>query len=284
VDLNKALPHRAFAVQTLEYAGTGSRRIRILDFPPDTSLVTALSPSPNFEPRVGARAPDMIVLHYTGMQTADGALVRLCEDKEPRVSCHYLVHEDGAIVQLVQEEMRAWHAGISSWEGETDINSRSIGIEIVNPGHDFGYPDFPAAQIQAVIALCKDIIARHNIRADRVLAHSDVAPGRKIDPGEKFPWRTLHENGVGHFVEPKPLVPGTGLQVGDEGESVAEVQSVFVSYGYGLDVNRIYDDATENVVSAFQRHFRPSLIDGVYDSSTAQTLARLLATRPARAA
>lgn len=255
-----------------------------MDFPPDSSLVTALSPSPNFEPRAKGRTPDMIVLHYTGMQTADAALARLCEDKEPRVSCHYLVHDDGRIVQLVQEEMRAWHAGASSWENETDINSRSIGVEIVNPGHDFGYPDFPSAQMDAVIALCRDIIARHSIRADRVLAHSDVAPGRKIDPGEKFPWAKLHENGVGHYVAPKPLVPATSLQVGDEGESVAEIQSLFREYGYGIDINGVFDEGTEQVVAAFQRHFRPLLVDGVYDSSTAQTLSRLLASRPARAA
>lgn len=254
-----------------------------MNFPPDSPLVTALSPSPNFEPRAGGRAPDMIVLHYTGMQTADGALARLCEEKEPRVSCHYLVHEDGAIVQLVPENMRAWHAGISSWEGGTDINSRSIGIEIVNPGHDFGYPDFPAVQIQALIALCKDIVARHRIRADRVLAHSDVAPGRKIDPGEKFPWRTLHEAGVGHFVE-APDARGAVLAAGDCGASVSAMQAMLSDYGYGLSVTGNYDAGTRDTVAAFQRHFRPSLVDGVYDSSTAQTLARLLASRPVHAA
>lgn len=254
-----------------------------MDFPPDSPIVNELSASPNFEPRAGGRSPDMIVLHYTGMPTAEGALIRLCEDKEPRVSSHYLVHEDGSVVQLVQEAMRAWHAGISVWEGDTDINSRSIGIEIVNPGHDFGYPDFPERQIETVIALCKDIVARHKIRADRVLAHSDVAPGRKIDPGEKFPWRALHESGVGHFVMPKPFVSALELHMGDTGETVASAQKLFADYGYGINTDGDYNERTAEVVAAFQRHFRPSRIDGVYDSSTAQTLAHLLATRPQRA-
>ncbi len=254
-----------------------------MNFPPDSALVNELAPSPNFEPRAGGRTPDMIVLHYTGMQTAEGALARLCEDKEPRVSCHYLVHEDGRVAQLVQEEMRAWHAGLSRWENDSDVNSRSIGIEIVNPGHDFGYPDFPAKQIEAVIALCKDLIGRHNIRADRVLAHSDVAPGRKIDPGEKFPWAALHAAGVGHFVEPGALEPKPALSVGCCGNSVTELQSMLSDYGYAIGVTGTYDAGTRDVVAAFQRHFRPTLVDGVYDSSTAQTLSRLLSTRPLRA-
>ncbi len=255
-----------------------------MNFPPDSPFVKELSPSPNVEPRAGGRAPDMIVLHYTGMQTAEGALARLCEDKEPRVSCHYLVHEDGRVVQLVPELMRAWHAGLSNWEGDSDINSRSIGIEIVNPGHDFGYPDFPDAQIEAVIALCQDIIARHKIRADRVLAHSDVAPGRKIDPGEKFPWALLHRKGVGHWVEAATVAGNKILNVGDCGSPVSEMQSMLSDYGYGLSVTGSYDAGTRDAVAAFQRHFRPARVDGVYDSSTAEMLKRILASRPVRAA
>ena len=156
-------------------------------------------PSPNFGPRIGYAAPDMIILHYTGMETGQAAEDWLC-DPAGQVSSHYLVHEDGRIVQMVRERDRAWHAGKSSWRGVTDINSCSVGIEIVNPGHALGYRDFPKPQIDAVIELCRGIVARHAIVRERVLAHSDVAPGRKIDPGERFPWRRLAKAGIGHFV------------------------------------------------------------------------------------
>ncbi len=164
------------------------------DFQPDSSLVERVEPSPNHDERAGGISPDMVVLHYTGMEVTHEALLRLC-DPIARVSCHYLVHENGRVVQLVQEARRAWHAGVSSWQGQTDINSRSIGIEIANPGHDFGYPDFPKRQIAAVITLCRGILRRRNIRRDHVVAHSDVAPSRKQDPGEKFPWKSLSDFG-----------------------------------------------------------------------------------------
>ena len=157
--------------------------------------------SPNFGPRRDTLRPDMIVLHYTGMASGAGAEAWLC-DPASEVSSHYLVHEDGRIVQMVRESDRAWHAGKSFWRGVTDVNSHSLGIEIVNPGHEFGYRGFPRSQIAAVIELCRGIIARHAILPQRVLAHSDVAVGRKVDPGEKFPWRQLAEAGVGHFVAP----------------------------------------------------------------------------------
>ncbi len=165
-------------------------------FQPDSSVVADIVVSPNHDERKGGRAPDMILLHYTGMQSTPAALERLCS-AESKVSAHYFVFEDGRIVQSVPEGRRAWHAGVSSWAGENDINSLSIGIEIANPGHDFGYPDFPKRQIAAVIALCRGIIARRGIKPGRVLAHSDVAPSRKQDPGEKFPWKLLHDSGVG---------------------------------------------------------------------------------------
>ncbi|MBN9252732.1 MAG: N-acetylmuramoyl-L-alanine amidase, partial [Mesorhizobium sp.] len=155
--------------------------------------------SPNFGPREGTRRPDMIVLHYTGMESGQAAEAWLC-DPASEVSSHYLVHEDGRIVQMVRESDRAWHAGKSSWRGVTDTNSRSVGIEIVNPGHTLGYPKFPQIQIDAVIDLCRGIVGRHGIAPELVLAHSDVAPGRKVDPGEKFPWPKLFEAGVGHLV------------------------------------------------------------------------------------
>jgi N-acetylmuramoyl-L-alanine amidase len=249
-------------------------------FPADSPRVAKVVPSPNRDDRAGRGRPDMIVLHYTGMTSAEAALERLCS-REAHVSSHYLVFEDGRIFQLVPEALRAYHAGVSSWEGETDSNSRSIGIEIANPGHDFGYPDFPAVQIEAVIALCRDILARRPMRPDRVVAHSDVAPSRKNDPGEKFPWRELHAARVGHWVEPASLGDDRGLAEGDHGPAVAELQSSLTEYGYGVGTSGHFDKATRDVVVAFQRHFRPARVDGIADRSTTETLRRLLAARGA---
>jgi N-acetylmuramoyl-L-alanine amidase len=243
-----------------------------MTFIPDSKLVARAVPSPNIGPRT--LAIDMIVLHYTA-QTGPDALARLC-DPEFKVSSHYLVHEDGGIDQLVPEALRAQHAGVSLWEGEGDNNSRSIGIEIVNLGHDHGCPDFPEAQIDAVIALCRDIIARHAIRADRVVAHSDVAPARKIDPGEKFPWARLAAAGIGLWVEPAPIGPGATLALGAKGNGVAELQRMLARYGYGIEASGHYEEATAEVVAAFQRHFRPARVDGIADASTLETLRRLL--------
>jgi N-acetylmuramoyl-L-alanine amidase len=248
-------------------------------FRPDSALVAEVSASPNQGERVGVAAPDMIVLHYTGMETAEGALARLV-DPASEVSTHYFVHEDGRIIQLVPEARRAWHAGESFWQGETDINSRSIGIEIVNAGHDFGYPDFPDRQIKAVVALCRDIAARKKIRADRVLAHSDVAPMRKQDPGEKFPWPRLHRAGVGHWVKPTAIRKGPVLAHGDRGEAVAALQTMLARYGYGVAVTGEFDETTAAAVGAFQRHFRPARVDRIADRSTLTTLTDLLAARP----
>ncbi len=230
-------------------------------------------PSPNHNERIGGPA-DMLLLHYTGMETGEGALQRLC-DPSAQVSAHYLVFEDGRIVSMVDEERRAWHAGVSSWAGDADINSRSIGIEIVNVGHDLGYPDFPSAQIEAVTALAVDIVGRHEIAAARVLGHSDVAPGRKADPGEKFPWAHLAEAGVGHWIEPVDAIEGPVLSLGDRGDQVSELQFQLADYGYGIAVDGWFGDVTADVVTAFQRHFRPTLVDGVADLSTVGTL-RLL--------
>ena len=245
-------------------------------FPANSSLVAEVLSSPNHDERAGGRKPDMILLHYTGMQDAQAALERLC-NVESKVSAHYLVFEDGRVVQMVPESRRAWHAGKSFWAGETDINSCSIGIEIANPGHDYGYPDFPKRQIAAVTALCRGIASRNTIPPTRVLAHSDVAPSRKRDPGEKFPWRTLHDSGIGHWVNPAPIVDGSMLSLGDRGDAVAAIQETLSKYGYGMTVNGQYDSATHDVVSAFQRHFRPERVDGVVDQSTRTTLRDLLA-------
>jgi len=247
-------------------------------FQAESSVVAEVRPSPNHGERVGAKRPDMILLHYTGMPTADAALERLCT-RGSDVSAHYFVFEDGRIVQMVQESRRAWHAGAALWAGETDINSCSIGIEIANPGHDYGYPDFPKRQIAAVTALCRSIAARYAVAPVRVLAHSDVAPARKQDPGEKFPWATLYESGIGHWVKPAPITKGEVLTLGDRGEEVAALQEQLASYGYGVTVNGDYDSVMHDAVAAFQRHFRPARIDGAVDPSTRITLRDLLAHR-----
>jgi N-acetylmuramoyl-L-alanine amidase len=250
-------------------------------FTPDSKLVSDVAPSPNHEERAGGRTPDMILLHYTGMKSALAALARLRDGSgDGRVSAHYFIDEDGTIAQLVPEARRAWHAGASFWQGETDINSCSIGIEIVNPGHEFGYRDFPPHQIDAVTALCRDIVARRKISAERVLAHSDVAPARKQDPGEKFPWARLHKSGVGHWVAPTPISDAAQLAEGDRNETVSLLQSQLAKYGYGISTTGEYDANTRDVVTAFQRHFRPARVDGIADASTLTTLTDLLAARP----
>ena len=251
-------------------------------FEPDTFMAADVAPSPNFDDRKGG-PPDILLLHYTGMQTGDAALERLTS-AESKVSSHYVVFEDGRIVQCVQEDKRAWHAGVSSWAGETDINSRSVGIEIVNPGHEFGYDEFPLKQIAAVITLSKSILSRHpEILPERVLAHSDVAPARKQDPGEKFPWELLADSGVGHFVRAAPLnVPGMTLMTGYTGEAVSRMQRLLKTYGYGVEESGTFDDVTRDVVVAFQRHFRQARVDGVADPSTLMTLRALVETMPKR--
>ncbi|MBK5566126.1 N-acetylmuramoyl-L-alanine amidase [Ensifer sp. SSB1] len=236
-------------------------------------------PSPNFGDRADLRAPDMIVLHYTGMSTGTSALEWLCRE-ESQVSSHYFVHEDGRVDQLVPEARRAWHAGKSYWKGETDINSCSIGIEIANPGHPGGLPDFPEKQIAAVVELCRDCGDRWSIAPERVLAHSDIAPIRKVDPGEKFPWHVLHREGVGHWVEPAPIGGGRFFQRGDQGQPVEAIQSMLSLYGYGIDVTGEFCEKTEGAVAAFQRHFRQQRVDGIADVSTLDTLHRLLSGLP----
>lgn len=246
---------------------------------PDHAGVDEICPSPNHTERRDGLRPDMLILHYTGMGTGEAAMRWLCAP-ESEVSCHYLVHEDGRIVQMVPEEKRAWHAGAGSWRGRDDINSRSIGIEIVNVGHGNGYPDFPTAQIDAVTRLCADCVARWAIRPEFVLAHSDVAPARKSDPGEKFPWLQLFSAGIGHAVDPAPLRGGRYFGLGDRGEPVAAYQSLLAAYGYGLPCDGTFDDATRQATVAFQRHFRQERVDGIADASTIETLHRLLTSLP----
>lgn len=247
---------------------------------PDTPLVGEVRPSPNFGERRNGLRPSILLLHYTGVETAAKAIDWLTR-AESQVSCHYAIDEAGAITQMVAENMRAWHAGESQWAGESDINSVSIGIEVHNPGHDWGYVDFPDVQMRAVEALCLDVIGRHRICPERVLAHSDVAPRRKQDPGEKFPWGWLAKAGVGHWVEPEPLNPAEpGLAAGVAGPLVAEVQKLLASFGYGIEPTGLIDAQTEFVVAAFQRHFRPARVDGRIDQSSITTLERLIAALP----
>jgi N-acetylmuramoyl-L-alanine amidase len=246
----------------------------------DSPLAAAIFASPNFGPRNGGLTPTILLLHYTGLKTAAKA-IEVLSRVDCKVSCHYVIDEAGRITQMVAERDRAWHAGVASWAGETDINSASIGIEIHNPGHVLGYADFPPEQMAAVRDLALDIIARHDIRPERVLGHSDVAPMRKIDPGEKFHWGWLARCGVGHWVE--PAAPGDGGEThaqGDRGAQIAAVQAMLRAYGYGIEASGEFDELTRFVVTAFQRHFRPARVDGCIDRSTVITLERLIEALP----
>lgn len=272
---------------------------------PCSGLVHALRPSPNHGERKGGRRADMLLLHYTGMPAGRGMTMAeraICwlVAPESQVSAHYVVAEDGTVSQLVAESRRAWHAGVSSWAGETDVNSASIGIEIAHAGHPWdqsrspdlapgetppehpGLLDFPEIQIRAVAALCRDIVERNGIPPERVLAHSDVAPGRKRDPGETFPWARLAAEGIGLWVAPEPVADGRSMARGDEGQPISALQAMFGLFGYGIAVTGVFDQTTHDVVTAFQRHWRPERVDGVADLSTVGTLNRLLgATRVA---
>tara|TARA_B100000676_G_scaffold311866_1_gene383465 strand:- start:1489 stop:2187 length:699 start_codon:yes stop_codon:yes gene_type:complete len=211
-------------------------------------------PSPNFGKRADDVPIDMLVLHYTGMKDAELALDRLC-DPTAEVSAHYCVDEDGTIFTLVDEKHRAWHAGVSYWRGETDINSRSIGVEIVNPGHEFGYRPFPEAQMAALIPLCQQILSRHPIPARNVVGHSDTAPDRKQDPGELFDWCRLASEGIGLW--PEPANPGD-----------QSLDSLLAAFGYNMRAG--------GYIAAFQRHFRPKAITGGQDAESLRIAAGLI--------
>lgn len=212
----------------------------------------------NYDARPAGGKIDMLVLHYTGMETAAAALQRLC-DPDAAVSAHYLIDEDGRIVPLVDERHRAWHAGVAFWRGASDINARSIGIELVNPGHEFGYRLFAAAQMAALVELAGDILARHPIPPRNVVGHSDVAPTRKMDPGELFDWPRLAAAGIG-------LWPDEGEAAGLDAEAVCAMLGRF---GYATG-DRFA------AVKAFQRHFRPERVNGRIDFATIRRLAGLL--------
>jgi N-acetylmuramoyl-L-alanine amidase len=224
-------------------------------------------PSPNHDAR-GEAPVDMLVLHYTGMETGEAALARMC-DPAAKVSSHYMIEEDGRVLRLVSEDRRAWHAGVSSWRGHSDINARSIGIELVNPGHEFGYRDFPKAQIAALIDLSRGILQRHPIPPRNVVGHSDVAPSRKTDPGERFPWRILAKAGIGLWPA-AVAVPDTAetFDPDDAGPTIAKAQRRLGLYGYSIETTGVLDVATVQIMVAFQRHYRPERIDGLLDGET----------------
>ena len=220
-------------------------------------------PSPNFNARPTGVAIDMLVLHYTGMPDAASALRALTDGAAPRqVSAHYTLDEDGAVYAHVDETMRAWHAGVSWWRGRADVNSRSIGIEIVNPGHEWGYRAFPEAQVAALTKLCRAIMTRHAIAPWGVVGHSDVAPARKTDPGELFPWARLAAEGIGTWP-----TPGAGVTPDDE------VAAVLRRIGYGLAPET--EASLAETIAAFQRRYRPGRIDGVADEETRRLMAAL---------
>ncbi|WP_270936878.1 N-acetylmuramoyl-L-alanine amidase [Falsiroseomonas oryzae] len=214
-------------------------------------------PSPNHDERPAGTPVDILVLHYTGMRSGEAAIARL-RDPVARVSSHYVVEEDGAVFRLVPEARRAWHAGVSHWRGHALLNGRSIGIEIVNPGHEFGYRPFPALQMAAVCELCLEILDRHPIPARNVVAHSDVAPDRKEDPGELFDWQGLAANGV-------------GLWPARDGQAEGDPLSLLRGIGYRTDL------ALPVLLRAFQRHWRPERVDGVADAGTLARLAAVAA-------
>ncbi len=235
-------------------------------------------PSPNHDARPEGHAVEMLVLHYTGMPSADQALARLCDSKA-KVSAHYLIDEAGEVTRLVDEARRAWHAGFASWRGITDVNGASIGIELVNPGHEWGYRAFPEAQMAALESLAREILARHSIPPRNLVGHSDVAAGRKMDPGELFDWPRLARAGIGLF-PPKPVVAsemGLSLGEGQEGAEVGELQRAFATIGYALEPSGVFDRTTRGVVEAFQRRYRPRRIDGIADPETSQLVSQLLA-------
>ncbi|MEZ5925716.1 MAG: N-acetylmuramoyl-L-alanine amidase [Hyphomicrobiaceae bacterium] len=238
-------------------------------------------PSANCEPRAPSAPLDMLILHYTATDTAEAA-IRWLADPASKVSCHYVVDDDGTITRMVAETERAWHAGISYWRGERDINSRSIGIEIQNVGPSGGYPQFPELQMRAVVRLCQDVVERHRIPRENVLAHSDVAPFRKVDPGEKFDWARLARAGVGLWIDPPPPGHESALGVGSTGPAVAELTRLLAALGYEITESAVFDQSTNTILKAFQMHWRPARVDGRGDASTFATLRRLLDLRDNR--
>ena len=238
------------------------------------SLAVRDLPSPNHDARPAATPIDILVLHYTGMKTAAAAIGRL-RDPEAKVSSHYVIDEDGTVLRLVDESRRAWHAGISFWRGARGLNDRSIGIELVNPGHEFGYRDFPVLQLAALCDLCLSILSRHPIPARNVVGHSDIAPDRKQDPGERFDWAELAANGVGLWPD-GVADAGTGGVVRDAA-GLAPVRAGLAEIGYEVAARGALDPALGVVLRAFQRHWRGEAVTGQADAGTLGRLAAVVA-------
>jgi N-acetylmuramoyl-L-alanine amidase len=236
-------------------------RFAVLEGFPEVCKMIRQRPSPNHDSRNG-RAINMLVLHYTGMISADASLDRLC-DANAKVSAHYFVDEDGQTTQLVDESRRAWHAGVARWAGETDINAISIGIELQNPGHEHGYRDFPDVQINALLDLIGNLRERHNIPDTRIVGHSDVAPDRKQDPGERFPWKLLADSGHG-------IWPETGTAAHPVPDATAALSSVGYSVGAASD-----DPVTVASLLAFQRRYLPDHLSGKFDQKSVLRLGQL---------
>ncbi|RKQ71728.1 N-acetylmuramoyl-L-alanine amidase [Litorimonas taeanensis] len=246
-------------------------------------LIDTHQTSPNYDERTLPLS--MLVLHYTGMESGEAALQRLC-DAQAKVSAHYLVHEDGRVQQLVDEAHRAWHAGIGSWRGIRDVNSASIGIEIVNGGHNFpdvngAPPAYPDVQINAVIALCHEVIKRHNIRPWNVIGHSDLAPGRKEDPGEHFPWAGLAAAGIGLWFQEETAEETESdkrvlFELGDRDRGVSVVQQGLAQLGYDVAITGQFDETTSKAMRAFQRRWRPDDISGFVDMDCLQRIGALV--------
>lgn len=236
-------------------------------------------PTPFRSSREGT-AIDMLVLHYTGTQTSEEALDILSGTAGKEVSAHYTIDEDGSIYHHVPEDEKAWHAGISQWRGVYNVNANSVGIEIVNPGHEFGYRAFPKSQMLAVAELCRDILDRHPLITPRnVVGHSDVAPARKEDPGELFDWPWLAQRGIGVWPDfPYRSISNINLlMLGDAGKKVASLQRRLAEYGYSVPQTGRFCEATHQCATAFQRHFRPQDIRGIWDTDADARLDELLA-------
>ncbi len=234
-------------------------------------------PSPNWDARPAAAGPvDTLVLHYTGMASAEAALARMT-DARAKVSAHWCIGEDGTLWRLVPEERRAWHAGQSEWRGRHSVNDFSIGIELVNPGHEHGYRPFPQAQMDALLDLARAIVARLPIDPRNVVAHSDIAPTRRQDPGELFDWARLARAGIGVWPEraAAPVQEDPALRQGDRGAAVRLQQERLRDFGYGIVVDGDFGATTAAVVRAFQRHFRQARVDGVIDAGTAAVIGQM---------
>ena len=232
-------------------------------------------PSPNWNERPEGVSIDTVILHYTGMKTGAEALQRLC-DSEAAVSAHYLIEEDGSLFQLVDEDKRAWHAGVSYWQGRDNLNDSSIGIEMVNPGHEFGYRKFPERQVESLLELLASLKRRHDIPVARFLGHSDIAPLRKSDPGERFPWQPLAAEGFGVYCEKDTSDQKVMILSGEGDLAASQLVGQLVAVGYHGCDDGWFGSGTEQVVRAFQAHWRPQAVSGKFDKGTSIALEEII--------